>query len=626
MWTIKDFYKILDLLRNNNRSDLSDSLVSNALDEKSTATDFFEKTLNQYSFNNNNYNRLRDYLIEWYASLKTMTAVQRNINDVYGLPDSHVDEAFRSKGFNLSVLLSKYGTGVNYNKVNFYYDLVNLYKKKGTPNTLLNVLRYFGFPNIEILEYMTYRRKSTNKVEFHSLSADHTGLWWSTNTDILTYDEATSWDPHYLTSEKSIIYGQDKSHLHLPSKSPYFTLRHFINISEFSKLSMFLSRKVQDQYREWKPIYENIQSKPDYDPTKHYQILPKELYIDSCTMDVSVVELFLACTYTYRKHYGTKKTFTNVVYPNESFTQSLGNGGDNFNCYDGTSSEYIEIVNQFNDYLENVPLTRDEVKANHQHYMDLFIRTEPEDFLQNIDTAGEVLRLMNPELMSRVEDLYDILPQTTILGNLLEDLMKWVNSYLSVAAPHLNFLMYGTDEFKRILGDLINFFKPYHARMLSYDVAFVNDDRNTESVIVDDFPIDSIEEVMLDWDTCNSQPCCNDTCTNPSPSSFYSRATYDCGSFYDIGGACDGREGSFITEIEEHIPDKLTCQSGFTDLTEYNNPTSPLYKHDPYVENETEDIPVEYLEAHSGNFISFDEGGYFDNHYATDVCMVQVIG
>ena len=616
MWKISDFKKIFNFIKTDEIADLDDAITKLAKSEHDVSKNFFKSTLDQLSFDTVHYNRLRYFLIDWYTSLKTMTSVQKNISDIYGMPDEHLDEAFRSKGFNFSTKLSRYGTKINYNKVNFYYDLVNLYKKKGSPKTLLNTLRYFGFPNIEILEYMTYVRRSTKKVEFHSLSVDHTGKWHNTFTDILTYDEATGWDPHYLTSEKSIVHGQQNSKLHLPSPSPYFSLRHYVNIDEYSKLTVFLSRKVQDQYKDWHDgVFENTG-----------YVLPDEVYITSCTMNASILELYLACIYTYHKHYGSEIVIRNPEDTTLISSIKLGDHNKYFNCFDGTDASYLNIVSEYEDYVSENPLTRDEIRLHNNSYLEDFARLQNKNFLVNENSAEEILQLINPELFNRLIDLYDIKPQAVILGDLLEDLMKWVNSYYSIASPHLNYLMYGSEEFKRVLNPLIDFFKPYHARLLSFDINLVVDDKSKERVIADDNEEEWVTETVHDWDTCNSKPCCNDTCEATNPLPFYARDTYDCGSFFDIGGACDGRdENAFTTLIDEKIDEKLICGVGSTDLLEYYDPNSPMYGIDPYVETDLFDIPSDCLAVQSGNFISFDDGGCFDNHYGNDLCFVQVI-
>lgn len=612
MWKIEDFWKIFNFLKTDEPNDLSDSLQAISKSELAKSEEFFINTLDQLSFSSTEYKRLRNFLIDWYSSVKTLTAVQKEITDIYALPDTHLDEAFRSKGFNFSTQLSRYGPEINYNKGNFYYDLVNLYKKKGSPRTLLNTLRYFGFPNLEVIEYMTYIRKSTQKVEFHSLSADYTGNWWTTNIDILNYTEVTQWDPHYLTSERSIIKGQNNSKLHLPTKSPYFTLRHFINLNDYSKLTSYLSRKIQDQYSLWH----------DSLSTDSTIVLPKELYIDSCSLETSVLELYLSCIYIYYKNYSTE---TIIQHPTNSIwnvTSTLGNpNGTYFNCYNGTDTSYLNLVSDFEAYIESIPLSRDEVSSKLSYFYDLFARVQTSNFLITDETAGDVLQLLNPALYTQLNSIYDIQPNTIILGDLLEDLMKWVSSYITVNVPHLNYLLYGTSEFKRILSPLVDFFKPYHARLLSYDIAFIGDNRNTESVIVDDIPIDSIEEIRHDFDTSNSQPC-----TDEEGDSDYSRNTYDCGSNYDIGAASDIRPEALDVTITDTIENKLTCQIGFTDIDEYQNPESIKYGVDPYVETDSINIPSEYIEVQSGNFLTFDDGGCFDNHYGNDVCMIQVIG
>jgi len=628
MWKIDDFKKIFDYLKKGDPSDLNISIQANAKSELAKTEEFFEKTLDQLSFSSDHYNNFRSFLINWYSSLKTLSVVQRNITDIYGMPDTHLDEAFRSKGFNNSVKLTRYGKEINYNKGNFYYDLVNLYKRKGSPRNLLHTLRYFGLSNVEILEYMTYRRLSTNDVEFHSISSDHLGKWWSIHTDKLTYEEATGWDPHYLASKEAIIKGHNESKLHLPTNSPYFSLRHYIGLDDYTSATATISRKIQDQYDYWNDRYDPINPKTN--------ILNKELYIDCCSLDASILELYLSCIMIYYKYYTNEIIIDHDTSPNNEII-TLGDHGKYFTCYNGTDPTYSNIIYEYKEYFEFIPKTRQEIKDKYLSFIDKFTRLANINFLIDENSAEDKLKLINPELYDKLINIYDISSNTTVLNELLEELSKWMKSYLSIAVPELSYLMYGTEQIKKELNPIINFFKPYHARLLSYDIAFINDNRTTESVITEDFQINSVEEVIHDWDTCNSKPCCNDTCSDVVPSSFYSRATYDCGSFYDIGAACDGRSNSFLTYITDHLYESLTCVSGYTVLADYNNPAHEKFGIDPYVESEKNLLPLEFLppenagevittiEAQSGNFASFDEGGCFDCHYANDLFMIQII-
>ena len=599
MWKIEDFWKIFNFVKTNDPGDLHDTIQALAKSDVTKTKNLFEGTIDQLCFSDKKYLDLRKFLIDWYSSLKILTTTQKNISDIYGLPDEHLDELFRSRGFNYSQLLGVFHTHTNYNKGNFYYDLVNLYKKKGSPKNLLNVLKYFGFQNLELLEYITFVNNSSKKVEFHSVKSAYTGKYYYSNTDVLTYDETTGWDPHYLTTEKSILYSHDVSKLHLPTKSPYFSLRHYINLNDYVKFIQFISRKIQDEYYYW------IE-----DPYSHK---PKpEIYLTSTTLTVSILETYISAVYLYYKHYGNQIT---IKHPSKDIYDTsvlLGANGKYFTCYDGTNAEYLNIVADFNNYLNDVPLTRDRVKEKQEYFYDLFTRLQVDNFLFDYDSAEETLKVLNFELYDNLNKAYAVSDPIELIGSILTDLMKWVNSFISIGVPNIDYLLFGKTELMNRMGGVINFFKPYHARLLSYDVAYIVDDRNQESVIVEDNGIDSVEENIFDWDSCNGKPCCIDTTCSDSDNYFYARDTYDCGSFYDIGGACDAREDSFKIEYEENILEPLNCKTGF--LPPEN-----------YVESVIDNLPTEIHAIQSGGFVTFDEGGCFDMQYSNDICVIQII-
>ena len=597
MWKIEDFWKVFNFIKNDKTTELNENVQAIAKSDLSKANNLFELTIDQLCYSDDDYIRLRKFFIDWYSSLKTLSSVQKNITDIYGLPDSHLDELFRSRGFHHSTKLGVYNLQTNYNKGNFYYDLVNLYKKKGAPKTLLNVLRYFGFQNLELLEYMTYRRISSQKIEFHSVHSAKIGNVYPVGTDILNYDETTGWDPHYLTSEISIIKGQNSTKLHLPTKSPYFSLRHYISLNDYIKFIQFIARTIQDQYFEWKN--DNIKPK-------------QEIYLNPVALNISVLETYLSAIYIYYKHYSDTVTIKHPETEIYDYSCLLGDHGEYFTCYDGTNADYLNIVHEFNEYVNTIPHTREDIKNNQDYYYEQFTRNEYENFIKDDKTAGKVLKEINIELYNKLNDVYAVDDPIRLIGKILTDLMIWMNTNISIGVPNIDFLLLGKIELLNQLGGIIDFFKPYHARLLSYDVAYVVDDKNKESLIVEDFGIDSIEENIFDWDTCNSKPCCMDSTCHESDDFHYARETYDCGSFYDIGGACDAKENSFMMELEDHNHENLNCRVGF--LPPEN-----------YVESVISNLPSDIHAIQSGGFVTFDEGGCFDLQYANDVCVIQII-
>ena len=135
-----DLWKIFEVLQEESIPELSEVIKVLAKSEKTKASSLFSKTIDQPVFSTDDYFRLKSFLVDWYASVKTLTSSQTKTSDPFSIPDSHLDELFKSFGYDYSSDLT-IGTGVtiNKNKVNFFLDLVNLYKIKGTPKAMIKV-------------------------------------------------------------------------------------------------------------------------------------------------------------------------------------------------------------------------------------------------------------------------------------------------------------------------------------------------------------------------------------------------------------------------------------------------------------------------------------------------------
>ena len=148
MFTIDDLWKVFKVLQGDEDevTTLSDSFKSLIKSEKTVTTTLFENVIDQAAYNSGDYSRIRSFLVDWYTSLKSIATLQKEVSaDLFSLPDSDLDELFRSFGYDHSTDLT-FGNGVqlNTNKVNLFFDLVNLYKIKGTPESIIRVLRYYG--------------------------------------------------------------------------------------------------------------------------------------------------------------------------------------------------------------------------------------------------------------------------------------------------------------------------------------------------------------------------------------------------------------------------------------------------------------------------------------------------
>ena len=192
----------------------------------------------------------------------------------------------------------------------------------------------------------------------------------------------------------------------------------------------------------------------------------------------------------------------------------------------------------------------------------------------------------------------------TVVNSLLKDLANWVRSNIGFGFINLGFILSGMQALFNELKPVIDFFKPYRARLVILE-AIQFKHRLFSSIIVEDRlePIATTDD-FYDYVTGDSIACTLDS-TSPL---YYSRETYDCGSYFDIGAATDIRK-VFDLHYREEIHDHLPCPS--SDTT-------------GYVISETlVDTTANFQCYQTGGFQDFDEQGTFDCTYGFDAIFIE---
>jgi len=604
LFTIADLWKIMSDLQGEDVPDLSEVIKILSKSEKTKSSTLFSNTIDQAAFLTDDYYRLKDFLIDWYSSLKTLTSSQTKVSDPFSLPDTHLDELFKSFGYDYSTDLT-IGTGVtiNENKVNFFLDLVNLYKIKGTPRAMVEVHQYYGLTEIDLYEFWIEKDDDGDLV-FRGEVVDGTSGPKDKTSISIPFDTLVEGDPHWMLTEEQILQLYETNKINLPSKSPYFALQPTY---ETGATSAVLQRVVQDQYHIWDTDTEWKDDGKVPDDLKNAGI-------SSVGYFGALIELYLSCVYVFNRIYDTGKT------------------ADNFVCYDGTNTDYIDILNEFEDLVTAV-LPRDEARIAIAHYFDTFTRAKSTNFLQTRSDAATYLNLINSQLKDDLDTLFsDEERGHDLLVSLLLDLGDWIKDNLGQSFLNIAFLILGFDAFSSKLKQAIDFFKPYRARLLTIELIKIkNNYRLLNSIRVEDSlsPL-VIEETIVDFETANSISCCDETSC-----SFYSRETYDCGSYYDIGAVWD--DDSPDIEYTDKIYDSLNCMSDATTIIYYiiDGTSVGSYElvsvHTEYTMGSFDDSTAVIdstseiiFVLQTGGFEDFDENGSFDCVSGFDLCEIYV--
>jgi hypothetical protein len=469
---------------------------------KTKAEDYFTNVIDQTSFNTADYKRLRKFFVDLFGTMRTKSSLSSQVTDPHSLSNSDLDELFRSFGFKYSTILRGVDENPLEQKVQFFLDLVNLYKIKGTPRSLVEVLQYFGITEVDIYEFFL-KLKSNGDLIFDGNAVAGTSL--NPPNLIVPYTNATLGDPHWIYTESQIKLLNTINKINLPSKTPYIGVSPQVSL-ENAETSL-LQRIMQDQYLEYVntctgAYYEKIHGS-NIGEIKYFKNHP-ENNSDWVYLYPTGGNLTLNAEITF---YGEVRSFLELYLSTiYKFNQLYFVGDENqrFVCYDGSNSDYIEVTADFKTLSNTIPASRADQKLKYQAYINTYTRLTVTNFLVDRNTCGNVLNAINPTLKNSLD--LDINPYET-LTSLLSDVNRWVRNNLGLGFINFGFVLFGMADFFKELKPVIDFFKPYRTRLLLFENLQVNSRLFNSILTEDSFSFDA-EITNLDFITSNSSPCC----------------------------------------------------------------------------------------------------------------------
>jgi len=470
VFSINDFFKILSYLKDSSvSSDLDDVLKILSKSEQATADQYFTNILDQNAHMSADYLRLRKYLVDWYASHKTILGTQKKVSDVFSIPDDHINELIRSFGFN-----GPLGELTRDNKINFFYDLVNLYRIKGTPQSVIKALSYFGLTNLDLVEYWLQKNTSGQLVFTPEYCIPKiAGSSYARVPDI-DFDSMVAIDPHWMLSKVDVLNLVNVNKIALPSRSPYFGVIPGISLTDSKLLEAIIVRIVEDQYATYLSTH----------------TLDKTIKLSSINLLVSVLELYLACIYSFNKYYNRT---------------SGGSHSDRYFCFDGSYTSLEDIIILWDNFVNYRPVSREDRSNTIDAFYTVFTRPISENFLTDYSTAGDLLEVINPDFKNGIDNLFDFGKGFEILSLLLKDLTDWSQKAIPTA-PNMSALVLGLGSLQYVK-DIITFFKPYRARFVLMTTMYIINEPLLDCVIIEDEAnIENIQETFIDFDTADSGP------------------------------------------------------------------------------------------------------------------------
>jgi hypothetical protein len=508
IWKIMRYLK--DGYYNSNELELAVRIIAD--NEKQLSTNFFKSTLDQTCFEKDDYLKLRNMIIDWYAAFKTLVTLQKNSSDAFSQTNFQLNELFKSFGYLPSTEIVPL-----ISKANFFLDLVNFYKIKGTPNTIANILEYYGFSDININEYwllknnidqLVFRPENIiNSVNYDSLVEN--------NHDI-TYDFVTSKDPHWYYTEQQINDNLTTNLISLPSKSPYFSLTTNLYLNRITSAMAIMSKVIRDQY----------------DAYNLNVVYPKNLSIKNVGIVTSLMEVYLATVYVFIKINGYNNIHSSSLLRLFSYNADLMYS----TLYDNVPAP-INLEELQQSYLDDIlirPESRNDQKIRIEDLRQKWTFPTVDHYLQQPADAESLLGQINPNLLDICEYSLNIGQENELIYNLVATLDIWIKSNISSKMPSLVYSMLGFDN--NDIESIINFFKPYRARLIFIDEFYVVKDPLHESVVIDEKLYQEISTTNFDL-----------------PTPYGDRKVLDGTTFIDLG-ICDDK---CVLKIENEYIDDL---------------------------------------------------------------------
>jgi len=224
----------------NLQQSFKDKIKIQLLNNKEKFKGFYDNTIYQHIYDSKDNQRFFNYITDWYSSIKTIAEKIKNLNDPYKMNNDELDLRFKGFGFPYYYLLK------SYSKVNFLNDLINLYKIKGSPKSVMSALKYFFGLDAEIHEFWLYYDSSINDVYFKGIPSLDTN-----NTTIIKPYTAISKEPHWYYTKTDILNLINTNPLNLPSLTPFITVTLIANFEDTRKAYLLLSFLGRLEYQQW---------------------------------------------------------------------------------------------------------------------------------------------------------------------------------------------------------------------------------------------------------------------------------------------------------------------------------------------------------------------------------------
>ncbi|MCK5019529.1 MAG: hypothetical protein KAS32_20890 [Candidatus Peribacteraceae bacterium] len=486
--SIKKFFDILEFLKSDGVSEtwtdsegtlheieLSEKFQQLSLSEKTKVITFFESIIDQPAFDSNDHKRIRAFMVDWYSTNRSIVTQSQISTNPYNLADDELDELIKSFGFPYPDRIQSTDS-----KAAFVLEIVNIYKKKGTPAALVKSLQtYFNLSNVALTEWWVHR-KDTGEFVFKSKPVYPREFRDNPNLiQEIDYATFTSTDPLWKLTYEELEASYEDESVKLPSLTSFLSLQSIIDITPNASLSI-LSKKMQESYQYWLT----------------YGTLNRDISLSDIEGTYGTLEVVLAINYLFEGQ--TDSNDESIKYYSGDYApldQSVPPD-------DISDSDYGLILDEYNN-LSIRPTTRTE--------RDLYLETRNSKFLGANDgttnsfltllpNPGQSLETINPEFKTLIDDYIGGSDEQRIklLERIMSDFDYYLNQIEGYFSYPISYLTLGWSTIRERIDDVVEFFKPYRVRIREFLTGFKIDDPLSDSQLEEDDMTMSISQLVVD--------------------------------------------------------------------------------------------------------------------------------
>lgn len=432
--------------------------------EKQKVIDFFETIIDQPAFMTNDHKRLRKLLIDWYSAHRATVTHTRQSLDPHSMASEALNEMIRCFGFPYPHKIVSSNL-----KAQFILDIIELYKKKGTPRVLVKALQtYFGLKDIVLSEWWIHH----NGINDTFYAKAHPIIPRSFRTDPrlsqeLSYGTFIRNKPLWQLTEDKLRELYDECVITLPSITTYISMNGTLNVLDINIALTILNRKIQETYEFWLST----------------GTINNNVYLSSLTSVCSLLSLVLAITYLFNSQ--NASTDPSYLFYNGYFAP-LDITDDDGNRDDIDDVDYNLIIDEYKA-LTIRPTSKSQRENLLEQRYDRFTEVAATQSVTTaLGDAGNYLEQIHPDFKEEIDKWIsrggDI---DSLISSLLEDLDFHMMNNMEIIDFPISYLIIGA-PIEEYLKDVIDFFKPYHTLLRDFTNILAFDDPLGDSQLESD--------------------------------------------------------------------------------------------------------------------------------------------